>query len=203
MPPIARANARRPRSRHSCSRRLSPAQRASSSSASTCLAGTRSTRGPRRSPRQSSRDDLTQAPSTLSSEGTAKMPARCLLGPRPLPRTPERRLSGSEARRGLESPPPVPSKRGCCACDRQADAYSAVAARAGLSPSELAILWCRTRRFVAALVESAVPPAGRDRPIRPPGGSQGPPLLPHTPEHGPSRLGARGGLWRWPSLLPR
>ena len=35
------------------------------------------------------------------------------------------------------------------------------------------------------------------------GGSQGLPVLPHTPEHGPSRLGARGGLWRWPQLAPK
>ena len=30
-----------------------------------------------------------------------------------------------------------------------ADAYAAIAERAGLSPTELAILWCRTRPFVA------------------------------------------------------
>ena len=31
-----------------------------------------------------------------------------------------------------------------------ADAYSAIAEKAGLTPSELAILWCRTRPFISA-----------------------------------------------------
>ena len=51
-------------------------------------------------------------PSALPDDSAPSARLRCLVGPRPLPRSPERRLSSWEARRGRSSPPPaVPSLR--------------------------------------------------------------------------------------------